>query len=73
MSLVNFEMDNETDYILFENNLKNLSATNLVLNQNQKVLPDIFIWVYVGVVCFAGLILNFMVIRCLLRSKCNGK
>lgn len=36
-------------------------------------VPDVVLWIYMVVICFFGLVLNLIIVRALVRTKCNGK
>lgn len=38
-----------------------------------KTTEDLILWIYIVILIGAGLLLNLMVMRSLLRIKCNGK
>lgn len=54
----------------------NQSSINLqfdvVKSDDDKVLPDIILWCYIGLIVVCGLVINLTVLIGLLKTKCNG-
>lgn len=40
---------------------------------HELAVPDVVLWIYMAVICFFGLVLNLIIVRSLVRTKCNGK
>lgn len=41
--------------------------------ENEQILPDSIIWIYIAAIVIFGVIVNLITIVELLRTKCNGK
>lgn len=42
-------------------------------NNNNKIIDDQYVWVFIGIIIFGGILLNLLTFIGLLRTRCGGK
>lgn len=57
-----------------QNGFNDLIVTMSDVNRNNnKVLADHYVWVFIGIIIVGGIILNLLTFIGLLRTRCSGK
>lgn len=64
-----------SDFTIIFGNLANVfenRSQTLEEVRNERILPDIVVWAFITVIVALGIVINFLSIRTLMVTKCNG-